>query len=90
MGLEELEKDPMTAMAVEMRFMRLDINEIKDTLRGRPCPSPQCAEHAKRLTSLESAAEQDDKHTATALAWCGIIIAIVSAVIAAWAAVGGL
>lgn len=89
MGLEELETDPMTAMAVEMRYMRLDINEIKDTLRNRPCPSAQCAEAARRLTSLESAAEQDDKHTATALAWCGIIIAVVSAIIAAWAAAGG-
>ena len=88
MGLEELETDPMTAMAVEMRFMRLDINEIKDTLRNRPCPSSQCAEHSRRLTELETAAKQDDRHGEAVVAWVGIIIAIASSLIAAYALVG--
>jgi hypothetical protein len=74
------------------RFMesyREDTLEIKTVISSIKCPSPRCQDHETRLTTIETTQANKKDSGAIVIAWVGIIIAVVSVIVATYVAVKG-
>ncbi|MFA5312718.1 MAG: hypothetical protein WC375_05260 [Methanomassiliicoccales archaeon] len=74
----------MTALTVEMRFVREDLTELKKDmkdLKDRPCPSALCMQCQTDIAQLKTTNDNRKDSGATAVAWAAIIVALVAAFI---------
>ena len=74
------------------RFMesyKEDMNDIKTAVSSIKCPSPRCQDHETRLNTIETTQANKKDSGAIVIAWTGIIIAVVSVIVATYVAVKG-
>lgn len=86
--MEEQVLDPMTALTVEMRYMRADLSELKQDmkdLKDRPCPSELCMQCQTDIAALKTTEANRKDSGASAVAWVGLITAMIAAAAAVFA-----
>ncbi|HSV41907.1 MAG TPA: hypothetical protein VLH13_00680 [Methanomassiliicoccales archaeon] len=62
---------------------------LEDKVDHIKCPSPRCQDHENRLNTIETTEANRKDSGASVIAWVGIVIAIVSAMVATYVAVKG-
>lgn len=79
------ELDPLTALTVEMRFVRSDLAELKEgmkDIKDRPCPSGLCMTHSNQLTQLMEFKKNYDRGAGNKLVIYGIVASVMMSAVA--------
>jgi hypothetical protein len=76
------DREILIEVATRQASLELKVDNIK-------CPSPRCQEHDRRLNTLETTELNRKDSGASTIAWVGIFVGMVAAVIALYAAVRG-